>query len=228
MQTGGGKNMTEKSFAELEARELAKAAKKLDLARTYTIDEFLYLPLPDILKNCDLVKDTIVHRPSLWAFTEACEVVHNLERALMRYVDRHELGDARTCLGIVFDPDPMLPTIRTPRHCFLAANWENKLTEEQKARAAQHWDYYLEVIPDLVIEHFQADRDNWQIVRERMEGYSTSGVKLSWLLDIDARTTYVFRQGRAEVAVVGYDGILDGETVIPGFQIALKKLYERD
>lgn len=99
---------------------------------------------------------------------------------------------------------------------------------EERLDPAQLEREALQLAPDLTVDFFQADRDNWPDMQARIDQYMAGGVRLGWLVDIDEKVAYIFRQGQPGVAAtVKYDGYLDGEDVLPGFRPSLKDLYER-
>ncbi|MNC98060.1 hypothetical protein D3C83_159120 [compost metagenome] len=52
----------------------------------------------------------------------------------------------------------------------------------------------------------------------------SAGVRLVWELDPDRRIARVYRPDGNE-SLVAADGVLEGETVLPGFRIELQDLY---
>ncbi|EAZ91179.1 Uma2 family endonuclease [Crocosphaera chwakensis] len=56
-----------------------------------------------------------------------------------------------------------------------------------------------------------------------MEEYRNNGVKLGWLIDRHNQQALVYRQDDS-ITIYPPDAILNGETVIPGFTLALKIL----
>jgi Uma2 family endonuclease len=213
------------TLAQLEARLLAEAAKEVDLNRTYTLRQALRLSVPDILKHCEIVQGKILPRPSFWFGTWACEVANNFYRLMLRHTFENDLGECFCSVGVLFDNNPLAPTIRSPRISFIAKGRE--LTPEQQAEASKYYDYYLQLIPDLVVEFFQSDRDRWPEMQARVDQYLAGGVRLCWLVEIEERVAYVFRQGETKPTVVSYESELDATEILPDFKITLKELYER-
>ena len=48
-----------------------------------------------------------------------------------------------------------------------------------------------------------------------------NGVQLAWLLDPKNQLTYIYRADGSERVVSGFDKVLEGEEVLPGFQFDL-------
>ncbi len=51
-----------------------------------------------------------------------------------------------------------------------------------------------------------------------------NGVHLAWLVDPQTLTTTIYRRDGSETEISGFDQILDGEDVLPGFRFDLSIL----
>jgi Uma2 family endonuclease len=51
-----------------------------------------------------------------------------------------------------------------------------------------------------------------------------NGVKLAWLIDVDADRLWIYRADRSVELVTPLDRIVTGEDVLPGFEFDLKLL----
>ncbi len=77
--------------------------------------------------------------------------------------------------------------------------------------------------PDLHAEIHAIDRLKGRTV-EKIEHSLRHGCPLGWFLDPDQRSVGVYRPGRA-VEVLGLDGVLDGDPVLPGFRLAVAEVF---
>jgi Uma2 family endonuclease len=77
--------------------------------------------------------------------------------------------------------------------------------------------------PDLVVEVI-SPTDRFGEVLKKVQQWLDGGVTLAWVLDPDARTGTRFRAGEPPISV-GEDGVLDGEDVLPGFQLRLAEVW---
>ena len=105
--------------------------------------------------------------------------------------------------------------VRSPDAAFVAkgplpADWDHQEDE------------YIPLAPDFAIE-ICSKNDSLKVLQAKMEEYIDQGVKLGWLIDRQNKTAYVYR---ADGTVTQYPATatLDGETVVPGFKLALKIL----
>ena len=81
---------------------------------------------------------------------------------------------------------------------------------------------FPEVIPDFVIE-LRSDTDRISKLREKMEEYRASGVRLGWLIDPQKQQVEIYRPGQ-DVEVLESPSSLSGEDVLPGFTLELGSL----
>jgi Uma2 family endonuclease len=85
---------------------------------------------------------------------------------------------------------------------------------------------YFRLCPDFVIE-LRSYTDRLKRLKEKMEEYIANGAKLGWLIDPIERKVYVYRPDR-EVEVLDNPATLDGDPVLPGFTLDLRKIWEPD
>ena len=59
----------------------------------------------------------------------------------------------------------------------------------------------------------------------KMDLWRTNGVRLGWLIVPETQTVLIFREGRFGYETVqGFDGVVSGEPVLPGFSLDLRAL----
>ncbi len=81
----------------------------------------------------------------------------------------------------------------------------------------------LELAPDIVLD-VRSPSDRAPDVARKVALWLRAGACLVWELDPDARVLTVHRAD-GSVSLVGVDGTLSGEDVLPGFQYALGELF---
>lgn len=92
----------------------------------------------------------------------------------------------------------------------------NLPAEERKKFAA--------VVPDFVIE-IRSDSDKLKKLKRKMEQtWIGNGVRLAWLIDPVKQKAYIYRQDGTVDVVPNFDGKLNGEEVLPGFELDLGML----
>lgn len=136
-------------------------------------------------------------------------------RLLLRvgaFVEARRLGEVfgqDTGFRIASNPD----TVRAPDLAFLG--------HERLSRIARRG--YAAIAPDLIAEILSPD-DRPGDVRAKIAEWLSAGVRLAWELDPDRRIARAHRPDGG-ISIVGADGALDGEAVLPGFRCELKDLY---
>ena len=91
-----------------------------------------------------------------------------------------------------------------------------------KQTALSYGDGYNPSPPDLVIE-IVSPSDRELKLSVKIANYLAAGTTV-WVAYARTREVYVYQPGKA-VVIVPYDGILDGDTILPGFQLAVKDIF---
>jgi len=85
----------------------------------------------------------------------------------------------------------------------------------------------LEAVPDLVVEILSPGNTIAEMSIKLAE-YSRAGVSLVWYVDREKKAVTVYPKGRERrKKVYGLDGTLDGGTVLPGFKLAVAKVFAK-
>jgi Uma2 family endonuclease len=80
-------------------------------------------------------------------------------------------------------------------------------------------------IPDLVIEILSPD-DSLPKTRAKMKYYMENGARLGWLVIPAKKLVEVYRaDGDVIILTAADNDVLDGETVLPAFSVALSKIF---
>lgn len=77
--------------------------------------------------------------------------------------------------------------------------------------------------PDFIVE-VRSPSDELSALKEKMEEWLSSGVRLGWLIDPESETTYIYRQNGERLIVKGFDKTLSGEDILPNFELNLNEL----
>ena len=104
---------------------------------------------------------------------------------------------------------------RSPDGAWISkARW-NRLSEEEK-------DSLTHIVPDFVIE-LRSKSDRPAKIKEKMDEYMDSGVRLGWLLDPIRNCAQVYRPGQPPEQIDN-PTVLDGERVLPGFTFDFREI----
>ena len=92
-----------------------------------------------------------------------------------------------------------------------------QLTEQNRKQIAS-------IVPDFVME-VRSETDRLPKLKEKMtDAWVANGVQLAWLIDPKTETAWIYRPGQAVEEVSGFDKVLSGEEVLPGFVFDLGEL----
>lgn len=80
------------------------------------------------------------------------------------------------------------------------------------------------LVPDFVIELRSKSDRLAKLKRKMTEGWMANGVQLAWLIDPLKESAWIYRAGRAVEELAGFDRVLSGEALLPGFTLALGEL----
>jgi Uma2 family endonuclease len=122
-------------------------------------------------------------------------------------------------LGIVFTSDTHFQVLAEPRTIlkpdvsFVA---KERLPDELRIGL-------VPIAPDLATEVASPSNRQAELI-DKVGLYLTGGTRLVWLVRPENRTVTVFWPDRPE-RILGIDDELDGEDVLPGFRLALARLF---
>lgn len=81
------------------------------------------------------------------------------------------------------------------------------------------------VVPDFIAE-IRSSTDRLKTLQHKMTGsWIANGVRLAWLIDPYDEKAYIYRPGKKVEVIEGFSGkYLDGEDVLPGFELPLDEM----
>lgn len=172
-----------------------------------TADELARLKLPD--KRTELIRGRLVVREPA-GFRHGV-VAMKVARHLEEFVTANDLGvvvAAETGFKLATRPD----TVRAPDCGFVA-----------KARVPDPLPRgYFHTAPDLAVEVLSPD-DRPGEVLAKVADWLSAGSILVWVIDPDRRTASVYRADGSQ-SLVSESETLDGESLLPGFELPLAKI----
>ena len=134
------------------------------------------------------------------------------------------LWNRQTQKGKTFDSSTgfTLPNkaVRSPDAAWIAIERWKALSPEDRKRFAH-------ISPDFVVE-IRSESDGFERLYEKMIEYQENGVRLAWLIDPIKEQVWIFRAGGAIEKVASFDIPLSGEEVLPGFELRLIDIWQRD
>ena len=180
------------------------------ITRSVTADELL--AMPDDGYRYELVKGELIRMSPTG--DEHGKVTVRLTAPLYFYVEEHNLGvvyAAETGFKLESDPD----TVRAPDVAFLSRS-----RREQAGRVEGYWSG----APDLAVEVLSPS-DRRRKVGEKVANWLAAGTRMVWVVSPKLRTVTVYKSVTDVVTLTDEDQ-LEGGDVVPGFRIAVAKIFE--
>lgn len=87
--------------------------------------------------------------------------------------------------------------------------------------APESRERFIHAVPEFVAE-IRSKSDRPKTIREKMQEYLECGVLLGWYIDVPGQFTEIYRTGSEAEIVQGFDKVLSGENILPGFTFDLK------
>ena len=89
---------------------------------------------------------------------------------------------------------------------------------------AGEWKKFAHIVPDFIVE-VRSPSDKIQTLQTKISDvWIANGVRLAWLIDPENETATIFRPGKKPFEIKGFDQVLSGEDVLPGFEFDLSLL----
>lgn len=133
---------------------------------------------------------------------------------LGNYVMTRDLGEVLSAeTGFIMSHDP--PEMRAADVAFVT---------KQRLAELESDDDWLSGPPDLAVE-IVSEHDRASDVRAKAAAYVANGTRLLWVVYPASHVVDVYRPGQPVTTLSG-DDTLDGGDVVPGFTLALAKIFE--
>jgi len=129
-------------------------------------------------------------------------------------------SEANEALGIAFDSSTGFELTnganRSPDASWVRRErWETLTSEQRKG--------FVPLCPDFVVE-LRSESDRLSDLQTKMQEYMDNGAQLGWLIDPQNKRVEIYRAGQA-LEVLENPSTLSGEAVLPGFTLALKRVF---
>jgi Uma2 family endonuclease len=177
--------------------------------KVLTAEEFERLP--DDGKLYELIDGQLRETPRLTMWQG--EVEANLAMRL----HMHAQGRALGCVSIgkvvcILRRNP--DRVRTADIAFI---------RQERVPSLEARQHIMEVIPDLVVE-IHSKSDTIEEVNDKIDDWLNAGVQMLWIIDPFRRTVTIYQSGR-DPTLLGEHGVLEGDSVIPGFRCPVAEIF---
>lgn len=152
------------------------------------------------------------------------EMIRALFLALYLFVKSKLLGEVYSETTFVLpdaDESNWVSGSRIPDIMYYARN----RISEYKASNPDWRGKPFAIVPDFVIE-VVSPTDKFSDLDAKIDAYLADGVRLIWVIDPQRRKAFIHAPDMEQPRYLAGNAVLDGEDVIPGFQVELAKLFE--
>jgi Uma2 family endonuclease len=158
----------------------------------------------------EVIDGKIVEKPSIGSYP--VEIASILQIHLGSFVEQAALG--RTIVEILFRITPT--RIYRPDLAFISSK---KWPISRRSPNKRPWN----LVPDLTVEVVSENDTAWEVLA-KTRIYFEAGVQVVWLIYPHLETIHVF-DSFTRIHVLTKEDVLDGGSVIPGFQLPLTLLF---
>ncbi|MBX9679479.1 MAG: Uma2 family endonuclease [Gemmataceae bacterium] len=162
-------------------------------------------------RRCELIDGVLVEK-AMGFFESRLAAV--LLYFIETYLDANPIG---VCFGESAPMRVEIEQVRMPDVSFL--RWDR--LEQRALPQGQILDY----APDLALEVLSPSNTGKEMARKRAD-YFHAGCTLVWEADPVKRCVEVFVSAN-DSTIIGEDGVLTGDPVLPGFRLSIKDWFDR-
>jgi Uma2 family endonuclease len=189
-------------------RHICGMSEQIRSSRRVTIEQFEALDDTGPYR-LELVRGELVREPLPGELHGALTV--RLGRYLDEFVQTRGLGRVVAHVGVVTERAP--DTVRGPDLAFMAHRRMNRYPTTGALRT----------VPDLCVEILSPSNRAGE-TRQKVFEYLDAGARLVWVIDPSNRRVTEYRS-KTEIRILGRDDSLVCVDVLPGFELALSKLF---
>ena len=178
--------------------------------RYITAEELERMPEGD--DRVELVRGEVVREPP--AGYHHGRIAIPVAHAILNYLEKNNIGFVMGAdTGFVLSRDP--DTVRAPDMAYVSS---------ERAAQQKRKEGFFVGAPDLAVEVVSPD-DTAGEVEGKVLDYLQAGSKLVWVIHPKTETVTVYRPS-GEVKVLTINDTLKGGDVLPGFELAVKDIFE--
>jgi Uma2 family endonuclease len=95
--------------------------------------------------------------------------------------------------------------------------------ERWEALTLESQEKFAPICPDFIVE-LRSKSDSLVQLKNKMEKWVANGCELAWLIDPLENKAYVYKPKSEVQEIIGFDTKLNGEDLLPGFELDLTRL----
>jgi Uma2 family endonuclease len=174
-----------------------------------TVEQFEALPEKEGWR-IELVRGQLVREPGPGPMHGAVDAL--LTAHLVNWAAAGSRGVVLSNTGFILARNP--DTVRIPNIAFVSA-------ARRPAYPARGW---WEIAPDLAVEIVSPTNTVTEL-QAKVQDYLVAGARTVWIVDPFTRTVTVYRS-KSDIRLLDAGDELSDQEVLPGFRLALSKLFE--
>jgi Uma2 family endonuclease len=186
-----------------------KAAKEAKSKKSYTLEEFMALPVTDT--HYELWEGKLIE------MAPAREDHSRIGTRLITILGYFAM--IQNDLGDVYGADSqfdILGNALSPDVAFVA---KGRLLASQRGMTV------IPLVPDIAVE-VKSLGDTFPEVRKKVKKYQQAGVSLVWVIVPQEQTVQIYHPQADKPLILGVEAELDGEDVLNGFKLKISRLFE--
>lgn len=108
-------------------------------------------------------------------------------------------------------------SVKSPDACYVSALQMASLTETDL-------NHFVPLVPDFVVEVISPTDQLKAAAAKMTTVWMANGVRLGWLVDVENEKLWIYRQNGTVSLLEGFEQVVTGEEVLPGFAFDLRLL----
>jgi hypothetical protein len=206
-------------FKDLSEIKNYEEFQSIDLTKTFTAEEFELFQ--DCRIACELIHGKIIERSIGWYWESEPRNIIGKKITLFYLDDKLEIGMGFQNFYVQLSQD----TVTLASYVFF------NFSHLPKSEWRKHF-LTEDITPGLVVEILPPlrKRQDWEVdlYQEKVRMYQAIGVSITWLVDLEANCVEVYHPQDRAPQILGLNGELDGENVIPGLRIPVAAILPKD
>jgi len=108
-------------------------------------------------------------------------------------------------------------SVKSPDAAYVSPEQSAKFSKEELRHFAQ-------IVPVFIVEVMSPTDTVKEAMRKMKDTWINNGVQLAWLVDVEHEKLWVYRENGSVDLIEGFDQVITGEDVVPGFEFDLRNL----
>jgi Uma2 family endonuclease len=168
-------------------------------------------------RRIDVIFGRVIEMPPAWPESSRVGVVvaYYLEAFRRQHAPDYVVFGADAGFIVREAPSPdELPVLVSP---------DASLVQRAKLPTGKPRGFWV-LVPDLAVE-VNSPSDRWRDIEDKIAAYQEAATPLLWVIDTLSQSATVYAAGQPARTLRNADDVLDGGSVLPGFQVTLGEIF---